>query len=281
MGTTIDTAGNPAGHPTVRLSITALHRLLAPVLPFAGTDDMLPVLQTVHLEVHGRHLYAVATDRFKAGVHRVPAHADYLHGDKNTDERDVALKAAQGFEALVSTADLAAILTVWRPTRSDMRNLELRAVPNEHTAGLTNRSPGLVVADTGTADRTYGRRVTFEAAHLSGQYPKVRSLFADVVRDATKPGDTGHTMMNVAHYGPALAAAQSTLGRRGEGVTIRHGKKMTALYAGEDFVAIVMGRRRLDPDGTALPPLELATNPDLAAEWAAWAAGNTPAVGAS
>lgn len=55
---------------TFTLSAGQLKELLQPV-HFASTDPMLPVLCTVVLEAHGKHVRAMATNRFVFGVARV------------------------------------------------------------------------------------------------------------------------------------------------------------------------------------------------------------------
>lgn len=49
-----------------------LARLAASVTPFVGKDDMLPVLQAVHLVYDGGELLAQVTDRFRAAEFRAP-----------------------------------------------------------------------------------------------------------------------------------------------------------------------------------------------------------------
>jgi hypothetical protein len=48
-----------------------LHRLLADVCPFRGTDDTLPMLTVVHVETDGTRLLAVTTDKFTLGVSKL------------------------------------------------------------------------------------------------------------------------------------------------------------------------------------------------------------------
>lgn len=60
---------------TITLTASQLHALLGDVLPFVDTGQGLPVLECVHLDGHGDHLTAGATDRYTLGVRKldVPA----------------------------------------------------------------------------------------------------------------------------------------------------------------------------------------------------------------
>lgn len=85
----------------MKITLTAreLHDLVKPVLPFAGRDDMSPVLNAVLIEYRAGHLTATATDRFKAGICRRP------------------YAPSVEFRALVGLADIKRILGLFRPKR--------------------------------------------------------------------------------------------------------------------------------------------------------------------
>jgi hypothetical protein len=55
-----------------QLLISDLHRILTNAVLFAGTDDTLPYLASVHLESTGTHLVATGTDRFTLGASAAP-----------------------------------------------------------------------------------------------------------------------------------------------------------------------------------------------------------------
>lgn len=231
--------------PELRLDTNQLHRLLAPVFPFVGTDDHLPVLTCVHLEVVGEYVYATATDRFKAAIHRTKA----FPLDTPEKDRDETLERAQGFEVLAQVDDLRAVLACFPRTRHVAPILELVHVDNRSSAHAEHG--GLLVAG-GPTDPGYGRRLTLEAAHMGGTFPKVRSLFVPMLEAAGTPGETEQTTVNPAYLNQVITAAAVAAGHNVP-VTVRHTAKMTHVYGGPDFLALLMQRRRMDgaPPGAA------------------------------
>lgn len=64
-----------AARPTVTVEGPEFFRQLARVLPAAGTDDTLPNLTAVRMELSGGMLRMVATDRYRIAVAEVPTQA--------------------------------------------------------------------------------------------------------------------------------------------------------------------------------------------------------------
>lgn len=107
-------------------TITAaqLHHMLSQVKPHMSTDDTLPVINSVHLEVRDGHLFAVASDRYTLAVARTAITTPgywtnaYLPGE-HLPSLEAWLEAAVGTVTLaVSKADDASTLTITGKTGS-------------------------------------------------------------------------------------------------------------------------------------------------------------------
>lgn len=200
------------------LTITArnLRDLLAPVLPLAGRDDMLPVLCAVLLRVRGRYLTATATDRFRVGI----ARHEFAGGDGGEGGDD-------GLHTLVRTADLRRILTVFKPTRY-----------LDPVLSFTVDGDRLVVETDGvTLDGGASARLGFPLER--GEYPKVDSLVVDAL--TADPVEHGAFGLN-----PAFLADFKHAARNGMPLVVRPGvnpSKAVGVMCGEHFVGAIMPRR--------------------------------------
>jgi hypothetical protein len=85
-----------------------LREMLGAVMPHAGDDDTLPVLNAVQFEIRGGELFTVATDRYTIGVARCA-----IPGAKSTQPpwatANLMLAEARELAGLISHADVAAL----------------------------------------------------------------------------------------------------------------------------------------------------------------------------
>lgn len=56
---------------TITMKASELRDLLGDVLPFVDRGDVLPLLECVHIDGHGDHITAAATDRYTLGIRRL------------------------------------------------------------------------------------------------------------------------------------------------------------------------------------------------------------------
>jgi hypothetical protein len=170
-----------------RITLTAsqFKSLVAPVLPFASRDDMLPVLNSVLVESRGKWLSSTATDRFRVGVKRI---------EKATTEDDQAAEWP-AFRALVSVRSARSVLDLFKPRRHF--NPEMT---------LTVDGERLIVEGSGGFDLFDASR--FEHTLVDGEYPKTDSLFRTALATpaAKRVGEVG---VNPAFLADFKAAAGS------------------------------------------------------------------------
>ncbi len=112
---------------TITVSAKTLRRMLAGVLPHAGRDDTLPVLNTVKIEVRSGVLYLAATDRFSIGVarQRIPGYLAAAGPDLDAlvcvddAEKLSALVLGDDRPAPLLTADLGEAGGTWQTMALD------------------------------------------------------------------------------------------------------------------------------------------------------------------
>lgn len=207
--------------PTVTLTVHEFHTLVKPVLPLASTDDMLPVINAIRLEVRGDYLCAFATDRFRAGVQRIKPQ----HG------------APAGFEALVKLRDITRLLQLFKPVRGqDPADVTFTIEDNI----LWATSSGGLGFDF--ADMRIG-----SALEIS-EFPNMLRLFTDQLGEITpasgevlKPG--GSFGMNPDYLASFKAAASVN---KEPAVFIRPPasvRRPLIVQVGDDFLGMVMQRR--------------------------------------
>lgn len=142
---------------SITLTATQWREVITPVLPCAGDDMMLPVLNTVHIRTHGKWLIATATDRFRVAMKRI---AKIATDDDPTTEWPE-------FSALIPLKAVKSISAMLKPSRG-----------GAHLSGATFAVEGdrLTVEASGLFDLFDAARFTH---HLeTGEFPKVDSLFA-------------------------------------------------------------------------------------------------------
>lgn len=101
---------------TILISARTLATTLDVTVPFASKDQALPTLCGVHFRPHERGMEAWATDRYRAATLLVP------------------LERVAGFDPFtLSTAALAGIRTLWKPTRGHNPTLSILTNPDNVT----------------------------------------------------------------------------------------------------------------------------------------------------
>ena len=89
---------------TLTIDAKDLRALVAPVLPMACKDDMVPVLCAVLIESNGKWLSATTTDRFRGAIKRIPKRA--TDDDPTTEWPE--------FRALIPTHAVRSLLTMFK-----------------------------------------------------------------------------------------------------------------------------------------------------------------------
>lgn len=197
---------------TVEIEIHDFADLVNPILPIAGTDEMLPVLTCVKFSVRGGWLLASATDRFRLAVKRV-----------KTD--------ATGFDALVPQRDIRTILKIFKPRRRDEEfgKLTLEHHPTKNELQVS-RSDGFNWS-FGFIDASL--RFTAE----SGEYPEIHKV---INAAAGAPRETdGWFAVNPTY----MADWRHAVGRN-RPLLIRLGKpNQPILVTADDFIGLQMPLR--------------------------------------
>lgn len=201
-----------------------LHRILADAIPFASREDMLPVINCVHLEAGGGHLVAAATDRFVLGASR----AEY-RGAKF--ELSLPLQHARTLERIA------------RAPRSQHRTRKVALA--YRAGGLTcsfSTGETITVSRQTTSRPKRARNGRFQSNSMP-PFPAWRQLIP-----ATK---THEPVPNIFGISPEKIARFSHV-RGGYGqmqVFISGPAKIIAVRIGDDFVGGIMPIRL--PDDTA------------------------------
>jgi DNA polymerase III sliding clamp (beta) subunit (PCNA family) len=147
---------------TLNLTARELAAVVAPVLPMAGRDGDLPVINAVLIETDGKWLVAMSTDRFRIGIKRI---------EKRPTDDDPATEWPE-FRALIPLRSVRSLLSMFKPTRS--MNPEL---------SLTVEGDNLIAEGAGGFDLFDASRFTY--ALQPGQFPDLRAL----VRNASEGVD--------------------------------------------------------------------------------------------
>ena len=141
---------------SITLTASQWRDVIAPVLPCAGSDMMLPVLNAVQIRTDGKWLIATATDRFRVAMKRI--------AKVSTDE-DPATEWPE-FSALIPLKAVRSIGAMLKPSRG-----------GAHLSGatFTVESDRLTVEASGLFDLFDAARFTH---HLeTGEFPNVASIF--------------------------------------------------------------------------------------------------------
>ena len=135
---------------SVKLTVTTLRDALRAVLPHAGTDGP-SVIQSVHFKGYQDTLTVLATDRYTAGMYRLPTTGD-----------------TSGINAMLAPAHCRQLLALFRPGRSSLDRMA--------TVELT-------FTDVAVAAECRGIRVEYPL--IPGTYPLVGKVFSDAIANTT------------------------------------------------------------------------------------------------
>lgn len=198
---------------TLNLTARELAAVVNPVLPMAGKDDALPVINAVLIETDGKWLYAMSTDRFRIGIKRIA---------KRPTDDDLTTEWP-AFRALIPLRSVRSLLSMFKPTRS--MNPEL---------SLTIDGDNLIAEGAGGFDLFDSSRFTY--ALTPGEFPDLRAL----VRKATEGADErGHE----AGINPTFLADFKACGSSTLRVTFGAPGRPILLADDEGFIGLLMPRR--------------------------------------
>lgn len=208
---------------TITLKASALRALVTPVLPLACDDDCLPPLNAVLIESLGAYLTAMATDRYRIGLHRI-----------QLDERPPA-----GFSLLVRLADLRKILTLFKATRREDPEVEL-SIGGDGT---------FTVQTSGSLFGTVAVRMAWLV--VTAKYPAddLRKILRTAL--AAEPNLTAPAAFN-PHYLADFKAA--SLNREPVRLWGSDPTKAFGVAIGDDFIGAIMPVRSASPDGKSHMP---------------------------
>lgn len=204
---------------SITITASQWRDLIGPVLPCAGSDTMLPVLNAVQIRTDGKWLIATATDRFRVAMKRVAKVA--------TDD-DPATEWPE-FVALVPLKAVKSIGAMLKPSRG-----------SAHLSGatFTVENDRLTVEASGLFDLFDAARFTH---HLeTGEYPKVAKLFttALAVPDSERAPVTTLDPGFLADMKASGSPAVRVIGPKADD------PKSPIVFADDDgFLALLMPRR--------------------------------------
>jgi hypothetical protein len=262
----------------IHLTAHELRRLFEPVLPFAGSDDLPPVLTGVHLVTRGDYLVAEATDRFALAVNRLqPQVGIRTEGGQLASASTVARKSdgkvwsewdegwtravvPAGVDVLIPASLIRRALAFFRaPKRAHIVpvvTLEISESDRDEPL-IEFKAEGLLEDDV--------RRQTMQARTLDGTFPKVRDLLAEAIADDEQyDGNAGFNPNLLVRF---QRAANALVDTRHEGIhwRFRGPAKPILGFIGDDFVGLLMPRRMFG-DYDPKNPLALAF-PDRKGQW--------------
>ncbi|MCY4726734.1 hypothetical protein NYO98_10630 [Nocardioides sp. STR2] len=212
---------------TIRTTVRGLRDWIAPVLKTIGTDEYLPVLCHARLEVGPRHALLITTDRFACSVSRV------RWDDKHPAAKPVTVH--------IHRDNLSRVLQTFRArgranpdVRVEVTAKEVRFIGHDHTLvapTLEHASASAPVPQVGPVN-----------------YPDVKRLVRDAATwDDDAPAFGGVMSVDFHRLADLRAAAPKR-----EAVLIRQAPggpgKPYVLRMGEDYIALLMPRRAMDPD---------------------------------
>lgn len=164
--------------PTVEITAKQFAQLVRPLVPLAGKDDMLPILNAIQFETQDDYLVGLCTDRFRLGIHRVklertPSPASFL----------------------LSLATVAHILAMFKPSRYADPLLK-----------FTVESDRLRVETVGGMDFIMDASVTFPV--MTDDFPRVRKVLLDqLAADSQPTTDLGVNAAYLADFRHAITDA--------------------------------------------------------------------------
>lgn len=199
---------------SLTIGARAFRSLVDPVLPFAGRDGMLPVLNAVRIESTGTHLLAMTTDRFRIGVQRLAT-----EGDK-----------WPAFEATIPLAAVRSIKTLFKVRAGDLDS-QLTLTVDDGILSVESTEANLLDMLGATA------RYSLDL----GEYPEFRQLVEKAIKAAPTQTAVGINAAFLADF-RGLGGRERHLSMKLPG----DDSKPVVFADGEDFLGILMPRRMPD-----------------------------------
>lgn len=205
----------------VSLLYSELRALLAPVIPFAGADDMLPILQRIAVATSGPYLVAQATDRFTAGFQRIQPGTP-VEGE---------------FTLLLQATDAKRMLNLLRPLRGSDPKVAIEV--DDH--GVVHVSAD----DAGLALGFRGIDVSFSSPVIGDGFPDLVSVLPKDLDESV--GEIGLNLELFSKFRTALDLNKDgSQSKRRLPFAIHMPAsigKPVVVTAGDDFVGIIMPLR--------------------------------------
>lgn len=187
--------------------------LIQPLVPLAASDYMLPLLNAIRFESQGSHVVGLATDRFRAGIHRVA----------------LAEAATDDFQFLLSLASIRRIVQIFKAPRHVDPLIRFTVEPNRV---LVSQSGGLEDIDEAT--------IAFPT--LEGTFPNIRKLISDQLAEVGEP--VNDLVVNATYIGDFRHAITDAtpLVIRTSNTQPGNLKRRSPIVvtAGDDFVGLLM-----------------------------------------
>lgn len=209
---------------TINLTASEFAALIRPVLPLAGDDMMLPVLNAVLIETDSKWLSATATDRFRLGIKRI---------EKRPTEDDEAADWPE-FRALIPLRAVRSLLAMFKASRGYNPSMS-----------LTIEGDKLIAEGTGGFSLFDASRFTHQLEN--GEYPKVRGIFREclAVKPEDRRGDFGINPSFMADFKATGATTLRVMGGSGE-----VGSGAGIVITDDDgFIGLLMPRRLVNAGG--------------------------------
>lgn len=191
---------------TLEITASQFATLVRPVIPLVS-DDFTPILNSVRIQTHGKYVIAMATDRFRLGIHRI--------------KLETAPPAA--FEATIRLSELKRILSIFKPTRTVDSILTLTIEADDLIR--VNQSGGFGFIDAS---------MTFRIER--GEYPDSRRVInAALAETDEKSTETA--------FNPSYLASFKNAPRERNVPLVIHSSapgKATVISAGDDFIGAIM-----------------------------------------
>lgn len=202
------------------LTYSELRALLAPVIPHAATDDMLPSICQIPIAESNGFLVAQATDRFTAAFKRIKP---------NTP-------APEGFATSFATADARRLLSLLKPGRGSDPEIEIEPTDTGDVK-VTSKSGGFSLGFTEL-------RLAFPSPDLfssSNSFPDMGGLLPKSCDNAVSFG--GFNLRFLARFNIAI---EVEFGDNNSAAGLRFGdspNKPLLVSVGQDFLGLIMPRR--------------------------------------
>lgn len=223
---------------TLKVSARHFYEFIDRVLPYASTDDTLPVLNSVRLETRNGWLVATTTDRFRAGMVR----AERAFGVK-TAAKTVASTTKvfepgplwpQNFHEILPTAAYRVLNRIIRPIRGLDAELELVFSDGKVT-----------VSATGAMLHLDDIVMTLDGFPDVSEFPAVRKLVVKAIAADATETTFGVNAQFVGDFAKSIGRNETLAVKTGAGMS----NPLLVTGADANFIGILMPRRALDDAG--------------------------------